>query len=357
MRPSPGAAAVTDPPPWRDPPAVRTAAAVVVAAAAGWFLLRELGPVVRPLLFAVMLGYVILPYHARLRLRMSAPASLGLLGGLAVVVVAGVALVVYASALSLAEELPALQKRAVALLHGGDDWVKAHLPWLHRADDGKQIEEQLAAQVAGVVAPVLAATAGIVGDAVVVGLYLLFLLGAAAKLPDRVRAAYPPERADAILQVAGDVNAAIVSYLKAKVISSLAIAVPAGLILAAFGVPFAPLWAVLTFLCNFIPYVGSVVAYLLPVGFAFLQLPFGWQPVAAGVLVLACHLASAMLVEPMLLGRAVGLSPLVILGSLAFWGLLWGIPGMFLAVPLTVVAVIVMGHFDATRPLARLLGG
>lgn len=348
---------MTDPPPWRDPPAVRTAAAVVVAAAAGWFLLRELGPVVRPLLFAVILAYVILPYHARLRHRMSAAASLGLLGGVAVVVVAGLALVVYVSALGLAEDLPELQRRAVVLLHTGDDWVRAKLPWLHRAEDGKQIEEQLAAQAAGVAAPVLAAAAGVVGDAAVVGLYLLFLLGGAAKLPERVRAAYPPERADAILKVAGDVNAAIVSYLKAKVISSLAIAVPAGLILAAFGVPFAPLWAVLTFLCNFIPYLGSVVAYLLPVGFAFLELPLGWQPVAVAVLVLGCHLASAMLVEPMLLGRAVGLSPLVILGSLAFWGLLWGLPGMFLAVPLTVVAVIVMEHFETTRPVARLLGG
>ncbi|QDU18742.1 AI-2E family transporter [Urbifossiella limnaea] len=348
---------MTELPPWRDPSAVRTAAAAVIAAAAGWFLLRELGPVVRPLLFAVILAYVILPYHSRLRHKMSAAASLALLGGAAVLVVAGIAVVVYASALSLAEELPALQKQAVALLHGGDDWVKDRLPWLHRAEGGKQIEEQLAAQVAGVVAPMLAAAAGIVGDAVVIGLYLLFLLGEAAQLPERVRASYPPERADSILKVAGDVNAAIVSYLKAKVISSLAIAAPVGLILAAFGVPFAPLWAVLTFLCNFIPYIGSVVAYLLPVGFAFLRLPLGWQPVAVAVLVLGCHLASAMLVEPMLLGRAVGLSPLVILGSLAFWGLLWGVPGMFLAVPLTVVAVIVMGHFDTTRPLARLLGG
>ncbi len=78
-------------------------------------------------------------------------------------------------------------------------------------------------------------------------------------------------------------------------------------------------------------------------------------PVAVAVGLLACHLVSASVVEPMILGRAVGLSPLVILGSLAFWGLLWGLPGMFLAVPLTVVAVIVMGHFQLTRPVAKLV--
>lgn len=343
---------------WRDPAAVRTAAVVVVAAAAGWWLLRELAPVLRPLLFAVVLGYTILPYHARLRKRVSGAASLALLGGAVAAVVAALGVAVYASAVGLAEDLPDLQKRAVGLLHGADDWVRANAPWaLGSAPDGKVIEERLAGVAAGAATPVLGAAAGVLGEALVVGLYLVFLLVEAARFPDRVRAAYSPERADEILKLAGDVNAAIVSYLKAKVLSSLVIAVPVGVLLALFGVKFAVLWAVLTFLCNFIPYIGSVAAYCLPVGFAFLQLPVGWPPAVLALLVLACHLVSASVIEPTLLGKAVGLSPLVILGSLAFWGLLWGIPGMFLAVPLTVVAVIVMGHFDTTRPVARLLGG
>ena len=140
-------------------------------------------------------------------------------------------------------------------------------------------------------------------------------------------------------------------------LSSLVVAVPIGVILAACGVRFAVLWAVLTFVCNFIPYAGSVIAYVLPVAFGFLQFDDGWRPVTAAVGLLACHLASATFVEPMILGRAVGLSPLVILAALSVWGLLWGPPGMFLAVPLTVVAVLVLGNIEGTRPLARLLGG
>ena len=137
--------------------------------------------------------------------------------------------------------------------------------------------------------------------------------------------------------------------------SSLVLALPVGVILWAVGVKFALLWAVLTFLCNFIPYIGSVIAYTLPVGFAFLWYGLQWEPIVAAILLLGCHVASAAVVEPMILGKAVGLSPLVILASLAFWGLLWGIPGMFLAVPLTVVAMIVMDHFESTRPAAKLL--
>jgi AI-2 transport protein TqsA len=146
-----------------------------------------------------------------------------------------------------------------------------------------------------------------------------------------------------------------VRYLKAKVKSSLLLAIPVGLVLWVLGVKFALLWGVLTFLCNFIPYIGTVVAYSLPVAFAFVWFGARWEAVTAAVLLLVCHVASASIIEPFLIGNAVGVSPLVILGSLAFWGLLWGIPGMFLAVPLTAVAILVMANFAQTRPIAKLL--
>jgi AI-2 transport protein TqsA len=337
---------------------VQTIALVLVAAAAGWFLLRELAPVLRPLLVAVLLAYVLMPYHSRLRKRVTGPVSLALLTGVAVGGLVGLALAAYASVLGLSDELPVLQTQAVDQARTAHAWATANAPWLlGGSSDLVQVEGRLAEQAAAAARPVLNAVADTLLEACVVGLYLLFLLAEATRFPDRVRRAYAPDRADEILQLAGQVNAAVVSYLKAKVKSSVFIAVPVGLVLWAFGVKFALLWAVLTFLCNFIPYVGSVVAYCLPVGFALLQLGLTWQPVAVAGLLLGCHLASASVVEPMLLGRAVGLSPLTILGSLAFWGLLWGIPGMFLAVPLTVVAVIVMDHVAFTRPVARLVSG
>jgi AI-2 transport protein TqsA len=329
----------------------------LVAAAAGWFLLDRLAVVLRPLLTAVFLAYILMPYHTRLRQHVSGVASLLLLGSATALVLVVLGLAVYASVLGLQEELPQLQARAVEVIREIDAGVAARVPWLTgRPPDGRQAKERLAQQAARLAEPVLNAAATAILEACVVGLYLLFLLMEASRFPERVRNAYPPERAEEILRVAGQVSAAVVSYLKAKVKSSLVLAVPVGLVLWGFGVKFALLWAVLTFLCNFIPYIGSVVAYTLPTGFAFLQLDLGWRPVGVAVGLLTCHLLSASVIEPMILGQAVGLSPLVILGSLAFWGLLWDIPGMFLAVPLTAVAVIVMEHFAFTRPVARLLG-
>jgi AI-2 transport protein TqsA len=345
-------------PRWQGEVTFRSVTYALVAAAAGWFLLDRLAVVLRPLLLAVFLAYVLMPYHARLRRHVSGVTSLLLLGGATAGVLFVMGLAVYASLLGLREELPRLQGRAVDLIHEVDAQVAAEAPWLTGGPaDGVRAKERLAEQGAKLAQPVLNAAADAILEACVVGLYLLFLLVEASRFPERVQKAYSPERADEILRIAGQVNAAVVSYLKAKVKSSLVLAVPVGLVLWGFGVKFALLWAVLTFLCNFIPYIGSVIAYTLPTGFAFLQFDLGWRPVGVAIGLLACQLVSASVLEPMILGKAVGMSPLVILGSLAFWGLLWGIPGMFLAVPLTAVAVIVMGHFDSTRPLARMLGG
>ncbi|HXD86978.1 MAG TPA: AI-2E family transporter [Urbifossiella sp.] len=330
------------------------AAAVLVVASISWFLLKELAPVLRPLLIAIILAYVLLPYHSWLRKRVTAPVSIVLLASFTAAVLFGLALAVYLSVLGLNDELPRLQQRVESLTLQAEETVIQIAPQF-MGESEESLGKQLGGLATKIAGPVLNAAGGALVEAGVVALYLVFLLLEASRFPDRVRAAYPPDRAEEILHLAGQVNAAIISYLKAKVKSSLILAIAVGIAMAALGVRFAFLWAVLTFLCNFIPYIGSVVAFCLPVGFAVLQLEPGWRPVAAALLVLSCQAASAAIVEPMLLGKAVGLSPLVILGSLAFWGLLWGIPGMFLAIPLTVVAVIVMNHFASTRPVAKLL--
>jgi AI-2 transport protein TqsA len=355
-----GAANPRPVPAWRDPATattVTTVTQVLLAAAAGWFLLQALAPILRPLLVAVFLAYVLMPSHVRLRRHIGSAASIGTLAGLTAVLLVVLALVTYASLLGLSEDMPRLQRRGESLTRAVEDAVGGAAPWAAAPAGGSPGDSRMEEQVIRATGSLLGYAADTVVEACVVAMYLLFLLLEGSRFPDRVRRAYAPERAERILQVAGQVSSAIVGYLRVKIKASLVLAVPVGLILWACGVKFALLWAVLTFLCNFIPYIGPVVAYTLPVGFAFLWFGVAWQPITAAALLLCCHGASAAVVEPTMIGNAVGLSPLVLLASLAFWGLLWGIPGMFLAVPLTVVAVIVMDHFDSTRSVARLLRG
>jgi AI-2 transport protein TqsA len=330
----------------------------LVIVAAGWFLLQQLASLLRPLMLAVFLAYILLPLHRHLpQGRMPRVAAFVVVAGGSVAVLYGVSLLIYSSLAELSEELPRLTERAQSIYARANAYVTKHLPWLARpSGDGDGIGGPEGQQLRHLTGSVVNATGDVLSEALVVGFYLLFLLLEAHRFPERVRAGFAGERAERILGVAAGVNGAIGRYLNAKAKASLILAAPVTLVLWVCGVKFPLLWGVLTFLCNFIPYLGSIIAVTLPLSFAFLDRYPDWQPFAAAVGVLATHLTVTYVVEPTITSRAVGLSPLVILFSLAFWGQCWGLIGMFLAVPLTVMLKIVLENVSFTRPFAELLG-
>jgi AI-2 transport protein TqsA len=329
----------------------------LVIAAASWFLLGQLAVLLRPLLMAVFLAYIILPLHHRLIQRVSHVTSFIVLAVGSMAVVYGLALMIYSSAVELSEELPRYTERVEKAYEQASAFWNQYFSWFSSGtpESGRDsgIEQQRLRAVGGWI--VNTATEAL-AEALVVGFYLLFLLLEAHRFPDRVRSGFHGENAEYILRVAQRINTAIGAYLKAKVQASLILAAPVTLVLWICGVRFPLLWGMLTFLCNFIPYLGSVAAVSLPVAFAFLDLELGWRPLAVAIGILATHLVMTYLVEPTITSRAVGLSPLVILFALAFWGQCWGLTGMFLAVPLTVMLKIVLENIEETRPFAGLLG-
>ncbi len=329
----------------------------LLAAAAAWYLLRELAPLLRPLLLAVFLAYVILPVRLYVMGRIHGGVrSLALLAGVAVVLF-GLAALTYADVAELSRDLPRLHDRAKEVLADATRYTREHVPALEGLVSGTtSVEEQGTSQVKALVEGLAAGTAGVLVEAIEVMFYLALILVEAGRLPRRVRGAFAGPRAERILATAGSVNGAIASYLKAKVKVNLVLAVPVMLVLWLCGVKLVVLWGALTFFANFVPYLGSIVACALPLLFGFLDLGIGWQILAAALLLPAVHVTSAYLVEPAMTGKAVDLSPLVVLISLAFWGLCWGLTGMILAVPLTAMLKIVLDAVPGTRPIARLMG-
>ena len=140
-----------------------------------------------------------------------------------------------------------------------------------------------------------------------------------------------------------------------KVKASLLVAIPVGLACWAFGITGAVTWGVVTFFGNFLPYIGALVAITPPVVLSFLEYNSLWPPLLFMAVLLTIHGITANLIEPAMTGKALGLSPLIVLIGLAFWSLLWGFVGMVLAVPLTVIFKIVLEHTPATRPLAMMI--
>ncbi len=124
--------------------------------------------------------------------------------------------------------------------------------------------------------------------------------------------------------------------------------------LALFGIDFLLVWALLAFLLNFVPTIGSLIAGLLAVLFAFAQKDPGTAAlVAAGLL--AIEQVMGNFVDPKLLGRQLSISPLVVLVSLLVWTWMWGAAGALLSVPMTVLVTIIFAHIPALRPVALFL--
>lgn len=148
------------------------------------------------------------------------------------------------------------------------------------------------------------------------------------------------------------------AYLFLKTVISVLTGVAFGLALWIFGVPMALTFGLLAFLLNYIPNVGPVVASLLPVPFILLS-PDGsaiWMLAAISV-TMAIQVVSGSVIEPKVMGDSSDLHPVVILLALMFWGMMWGVTGMFLATPITAGIKIVMEGYASTKPVANLLAG
>jgi AI-2 transport protein TqsA len=155
-----------------------------------------------------------------------------------------------------------------------------------------------------------------------------------------------------------EIETAVRRYIVTKFAISAVTGMIVWLILDLLGLRMAFVFGLLTFLLNFIPSIGSVVATLLPIPLAVAQ--FGgniWPIIGVVAIPGAIQLVIGNAIEPKLLGRGLELHPVTILLALAFWGLLWGYMGMVLAVPMTAIIRIILIRFQTTRAIGDLLGG
>ena len=202
----------------------------------------------------------------------------------------------------------------------------------------------------------LTSVGSIVLTFVVVFLYATFLLLERRSFETKLaNLSDDPARVARIRQVIGAINQRIGSYLALKTLISLLLGVLSYVVMRLFGLEFAALWAVLAAFLNFIPYVGSVLGVVFPVLMAIVQ--FGDLGTILSILLALTVLQFAIgnFLDPYMMGNSLNLSPFAILISLAVWSELWGVPGAFLAVPITAILTIVFSEFPGTRPIAVLL--
>ena len=154
-----------------------------------------------------------------------------------------------------------------------------------------------------------------------------------------------------------DIIGHVKKYIFTKFITSSITGVIAGLIYWFLGLELAFIFGSLTFLLNFIPVVGSIIAVLLPIPIAVLQFTDLSTVLLIIFLPALFHQIIGNIIEPKIFGDAFGLHPITIILSLIFWGMIWGIIGVLLAAPLTAIIRVTFERFDSTRKIARLLEG
>ncbi|KTC66504.1 transporter, permease (plasmid) [Legionella adelaidensis] len=196
----------------------------------------------------------------------------------------------------------------------------------------------------------------ITGSAILIGLYVIFLFVEQHYFRSKMNALFSrASHRHLVDSIISHIGKDTQTYLGIKTLLSLLTAFASWVIMKSVNLDFAEFWALLIFFLNYIPNIGAIIATAFPALLALIQYET-WFPfivVTSGIVIIQFIIGN--FIEPRFLSKSLNLSPLVIILALGLWGMIWGVLGMFLSVPITVMMVIIFAHFESTRPIAVLL--
>lgn len=322
--------------------------AVVASGAALYWLRNILTPLALAVFLAVMIDGFARVLHNRLP-GLSRRAAVPVAIGLSIALFAGAAYLVADNATSFVNQLVAYAPRLNGLI--------ARVASLFGVDVPPSVD-QLFRQLnpTRYLGDVARGLQGFASDAVFILIYLGFIMASRRGFERKIVGLFPvrerrQEAVDAFLRIRDGVE----QYLWVQTVTGLMIAVASWAAMLAIGLDNALFWSFLIFIASYIPVIGGAVGILAPPVFALVQFPTYWQAVVLLVVLQTVQFIVGNVVQPRMQGRSLNIDPVVVLLSLALWGALWGLAGMFLSTPLTVMAMVVLAQFPSTRWMAVLL--
>ncbi len=308
-------------------------------------------PATMPLAFAAFLIALAWPLEERLEQRMPRWAALTLTILVILALLAAFVGALWWSSHMVAEKSPQYAGRVEQLYQRLQGWLQGYGMSLPQSGSGTGsiLGGGLAKTVLGGAASSLSLLA------LVLGLTILGLVEV-RDFRERASRAFRQDRhGRELIESVRQIAAKYQRYLGALFVTAILQGITVFLLALALGLDFAFVWALTAFLLNFLPTVGSVLAVIPPTLFALVQFDGLGRPLAVFLGMTALQLLMGNYVDPLIQGRFVSLSPVVVLTSIVFWGWVWGVPGALLGVPITVGIVVATDHFPETRWLARLL--
>lgn len=210
--------------------------------------------------------------------------------------------------------------------------------------------------IGGILGTTVSTLAAFTGNTLTVIFYIAFILLEQVTFGKKLKNLFSKrEDHKRALEMLQQITHDIQTYLGLKALMSAITGVLSYTVMAIMGVDFAGFWAVMIFVLNFIPYVGSLIGVAFPALLTLVQFDTLTPFFITSIVLASVQLAVGNILEPRMMGRSLNLSPLVIMLALAVFGQIWGVMGMILSMPLMVIALIVCAGFEATRPVAILL--
>jgi predicted PurR-regulated permease PerM len=303
-----------------------------------------------PLVFALLLWAVINAMVSFLE-RQKIPTFMAWTAAFAAIIISLwlVALVLADQAAAVATDLPQLVQKVELL-------VQRTLPFhvaIPALDPSSLAQNE---SVRGFLAAAAASIGGLLLDLTLILIYVGFLLAEQGHIPEkiaRLQKNNTEAEGEAVVRAIGH---QVQTYLGVCTLASAIMAVITYALLKMMGVDFAGFWALAMFVLTYIPTVGAV-GVVLPAAMALAQFGTFGPALIIAIVLFAVHFLLTSVIETLLLGRTLDLSPFAIIVSLTFWGLVWGVGGLFLAVPLTGAIAIICRHVEGLEWFGEVLAG
>lgn len=320
----------------------------IIAIFAAIAALKLASAIIMPLTVALLLSFVLNPWVNWLNLKLRFPRFVGVT--LVILIVLGFTTLagffLYASINSLVEQYPLYAQRYADMVAGLEAAFSFEVP------------EITALPWQDYLLTASTQFMSVLGYLTLILFFLFFLLLEAPYFSKKLKIAFEELFSAKLESMVEHTNSQIARYLTVKVIISLITAVLVFIVFSILGVDFALIWAVLAFLLNFIPNVGSILVGVGSFLFAIIQFAPQWEtPILVGALMLSIQMLMGNIIEPQFQGGSLDVSPVAILFSLLLWGWLWGIPGMLIAVPMAVIIKIICENVPSMHWLAVLMSG
>lgn len=211
--------------------------------------------------------------------------------------------------------------------------------------------------LSGMATSVVSSLSGFVANSAVVLVYVIFFLLEDASFRIKIDRLFPNKKEEykRFTSNLRSINDSIRYYIWSMTAVSLVTGVVSYIVLLMMGVEYAFLWSFLIFILNFVPYIGPLISSILPAIFAVITTGELLQFIYVFAALEGIQIIIGNFIQPMVMGKGTNLAPITVIVALSVWGMIWGIVGMILAVPIMAVLVIILSQVPSARYLAILL--